>query len=186
MILASSEKNTLLVVARKAIESELERREFLIDSNSFEITEALRTNAGGFVTLKENGRLRGCVGFVEGIGTLFETIAEAAVSAACRDSRFPPVSLSELASIHIEISVLTPMKNVISASEIEIGRHGLFIRSGFRHGLLLPQVATEHGWDRTTFLEQTCIKAGISRNAWKQGGCEIKLFSACIFGDADE
>lgn len=186
MILASGEKTTLLAIARKAIASALEHREFRIDTHSYPITETLRTNAGAFVTLEENGRLRGCVGFIEGIGTLFETIAEAAVSAACNDSRFPPVTISELASIHIEISVLTPLKSVISPSEIEVGTHGLFIRSGFRHGLLLPQVAMEHGWDRTTFLEQTCIKAGISKNAWRQDDCEIQSFSACIFGDAHD
>ncbi len=104
-----------------------------------------------------------------------------AVAAAFDDPRFDPLTAKELKDLALEISVLTPMERLKIVDEIEVGKHGLYIKKGFYSGLLLPQVATEYGWDRITFLEETCRKAGLPRNAWKEKGTEIYLFSADIF-----
>ena len=104
-----------------------------------------------------------------------------AVAAALNDPRFPPVTRSELPDLEMEISVLTPLKEITDTSEIETGRHGIYIQKGYHSGLLLPQVAVEYGWDRTTFLEQTCRKAGIGQNDWKETDTKIFIFSAQIF-----
>ena len=104
-----------------------------------------------------------------------------AEAAALRDPRFPPVNEKELPDLEIEISVLTPLKKIADVSEIEVGKHGIYIKKGWNSGLLLPQVATEYGWNRQTFLEHTCQKAGLPSNAWKEKGTEIYIFSADIF-----
>ena len=108
---------------------------------------------------------------------------EMAEAAALRDPRFPPVSPDELDDLEIEISVLTVPKEIHDINEIEVGKHGIIIERGFNSGLLLPQVATEYGWDRITFLEHTCRKAGLPPNAWKEKGTIIKIFSAEVFDE---
>jgi AmmeMemoRadiSam system protein A len=138
---------------------------------------------GAFVTLHLEGQLRGCVGFVQAARGLSHTIAEAAVSAAFHDPRFPPVSLEEAPGLRVEISVLSPLQ-AIAPEEIVAGRHGLVVSRGPYRGLLLPQVAVEQEWDALTFLEQTCLKAGLPADAWKRGAT-VEAFTAEVFGEAE-
>ena len=140
---------------------------------------------GVFVTLHKNGKLRGCIGYVEGVDSLFKAVKTMAYSAAFRDPRFPPVVAKELDDIDIEISVLSPLKKIKNVNEIIVGEHGLIIQQGLSRGLLLPQVATEWGWDRTKFLEQTCQKAGLPEDAWQQKHTDIYIFSAEIFSEQE-
>jgi len=107
------------------------------------------------------------------------------LSASLNDPRFPPLTEEELRDIDIEISVLSPLKEIQDVSEIEVGRHGIYITRGYQSGVLLPQVATEYGWDRETFLQHTCQKAGLPPDAWKQEGTKIEIFDAQVFGEKD-
>jgi AmmeMemoRadiSam system protein A len=141
----------------------------------------LKENRGAFVTLQKQGQLRGCIGYIEGHGPLHHTIQEMAEAAAFRDPRFSPVKEKELSELDIEISVLTPLQRIKDVNEIQVGTHGIYIKKGWYSGLLLPQVATEYGWDRQTFLEHTCQKAGLPSTAWKEKDTEIYIFSADIF-----
>ncbi len=135
---------------------------------------------------RERGRLRGCIGFIEARKPLARTVEEMAVAAALQDPRFPPLREEELKEISLEISVLTPLRKTADVGQIEVGTHGLYVRKGSRAGLLLPQVATEYGWDRDTFLKETCRKAGLAPDAWRDPETEIYLFSADVFGDEQE
>jgi len=140
--------------------------------------------SGAFVTLKREGKLRGCIGTLECRRSLAEEIARVAVSAAVEDPRFSPLRPEELAGLKVEVSVLGPLEAIdpFDPAAIEIGRHGLVAEQGRRRGLLLPQVATEWGWDREQFLSQTCIKAGLPADAWRTGA-RIYRFDAIVFGD---
>jgi AmmeMemoRadiSam system protein A len=176
--LSEGEKKMLRQIAKTVIESKARGEpipESKIDSS------ALKENRGAFVSIHKKGQLRGCIGYIEGKGPLHKTIEEMAEAAAFRDPRFAPVTEKELNDLDIEISVLTPFKKISDTNEIEVGKHGIYIRKGWHSGLLLPQVATEYGWDRKTFLEHTCQKAGLSSNAWKDKDIEIYIFSADIF-----
>jgi MEMO1 family protein len=144
-------------------------------------TATLKERRGAFVTLYKKGELRGCIGYIIATKPLADTIAEMAEAAAFHDPRFMPVSADELKDIKIEISVLTPLKRIDNIDEIQVGTHGIYMKQGFSSGLLLPQVATEYGWDRLTFLKHTCLKAGIREDAWKDKSTEIFIFSADIF-----
>lgn len=142
-------------------------------------------NGGGaFVTLRRasDGELRGCVGQLESDEPLVRIVAAMAVAAASRDSRFEPVAAGELLSLRVEISVLSPLAP-IEPHAVEVGRHGLAVRLRERRGVLLPQVAVEHAWDRETFLAQTCLKAGLPKDAWRQPGIGISGFTATVFGE---
>jgi AmmeMemoRadiSam system protein A len=121
------------------------------------------------------------VGYTSAAKPLYETVRDAAVMAATRDTRFLPVGREELSTIRYEISVLSPLRRVMKVDEIVVGRDGLLVKNGGREGLLLPQVATEYGWDRGLFLEQTCVKAGLSRDAWKDEETDIFRFHAIVF-----
>ncbi|MDP9263599.1 MAG: AmmeMemoRadiSam system protein A, partial [Acidobacteriota bacterium] len=120
---------------------------------------------GAFVTLHLAGQLRGCVGFVQPARGLYHTVMEAALNAAFHDPRFLPVSTEEAPELEVEISVLSPLQP-IAPEEVVVGRHGLVVSRGSYRGLLLPQVAVENGWNAATFLEQTCLKAGLPADAW--------------------
>lgn len=137
---------------------------------------------GAFVTIHRLGELRGCLGRIETSAPLAETIVHLAGAVADSDPRFEPVSLMELNDIDIEISVLTPEREVRSIAEIELGRHGVIVEQGHRRGLLLPQVATEHGWDRETFVSHTCKKATLAADAWRRGA-RLFVFEAQVFGE---
>ena len=141
----------------------------------------LAAPGAAFVTLTKNGRLRGCIGYTEAVAPLFKVVQECAVAAATEDPRFPPVSSNELPSLRIEISVLTPLVPILP-EEVEVGRHGLMVAQGRMRGLLLPQVPVELGWDRETFLDQTCVKAGLSPSAWRHGAT-LRAFTAEVFAE---
>jgi len=180
--LTPEERKELLEVARNTISEKLENNEYV---NVPATSEALSKSCGAFVSLHKLGALRGCIGTFIGRRPLVNTVQEMALSASLNDPRFPPVSAEELADIDIEISVLSPLKEIRDISEIEVGRHGIYITRGFQSGVLLPQVATEYGWDRDTFLEHTCMKAGLPADAWKQEGTKIEIFDAQVFGEKD-
>jgi len=137
--------------------------------------------AGAFVSLHKKGHLRGCIGYVHAVRSLCRTVMEAAAAAASRDPRFPPVQPDELPDVDLEISVLSPFR-AVRPEEIQVGTHGVLITQDRRHGLLLPQVALEHQWDREKFLEETCRKAGLAPDAW-QRGATIEAFTADVFGE---
>jgi uncharacterized protein len=141
-------------------------------------------HSGAFVTLHVDRELRGCIGYPGSRDPLDQVVARCAVAAATEDPRFPSVEAGELGRLSIEISVLTPIVPVSTPDEIEVGRDGLVMEQGFRRGLLLPQVATEYGWDRETFLSHTCLKAGLPSNAWK-AGARIFRFQAEVFSEDD-
>lgn len=140
-------------------------------------------HAGAFVTLHAGGELRGCIGYPGSQKPLDEVIAQCAVASATEDPRFPPVHFSELDGLTVEISVLTPIEPVGDVADIEVGRDGLVVEQGFRRGLLLPQVALEHEWDRETFLNHTCMKAGLKAGAWR-AGAQVSRFRAEVFGES--
>ncbi len=142
----------------------------------------LREARGAFVTLHENGALRGCIGTIAAVAPLNVIVREMARAASVEDTRFPPVTTAELDALQLEISVLTPMV-AISPEDVVVGRHGLMVSYQGRQGLLLPQVATECGWDRETFLAQTCRKAGLAPDSWKQGA-KLEAFTAEVFGES--
>jgi AmmeMemoRadiSam system protein B/AmmeMemoRadiSam system protein A len=176
--LTKEEKRLLRQIARRAIEDVAQGKpmpDFAVES------QALMEKKGAFVTLKKGGQLRGCIGHIKGINPLYKIVREMAVAAAFHDPRFNPVTKAELPDLEIEISVLTPMKRIKDIEEIEIGKHGILMEKGPYSGLLLPQVATEYGWDRKTFLEHTCLKAGLATDAWKDKDVVISIFSADIF-----
>ncbi|WP_048143198.1 TIGR00296 family protein [Methanosarcina horonobensis] len=146
-------------------------------------------NRGVFVTLTENGMLRGCIGHPYPDSTLEQAIIDSAISAAARDPRFPPVVGEELDSIIVEVTILTqPEKINVPPEElpdkVEIGKHGLIVKQGYCQGLLLPQVAPEHGMDSIDFLGHTCMKAGLSPDAWVKGA-EVYCFEGQIFKEKE-
>ena len=180
--LNKEEKKKLLTIARYSIIEAVTGKK----QPEVKITdERLKENCGAFVTIKEHGQLRGCIGYIIAVKPLYETVKDVAASAAINDYRFRPVSGDELDKLKLEISVLTPLKRIKEIDEIEIGRDGLYMKRGLNSGLLLPQVATEYGWDRKTFLEQTCRKAGLATDAWKDKSTEIYIFSAEVFDEKD-
>jgi AmmeMemoRadiSam system protein B/AmmeMemoRadiSam system protein A len=176
--LNEQEKRLLKEIARTAIRCGLDGKPL---PQVQELTPALQEPRGAFVTLEKKRRLRGCIGFIQAVKPLHLTIQEMATAAAFRDPRFPPLSEKEWPEVEIEISVLTPMRRISDVSEIRVGTHGLYVVREPYRGLLLPQVATDHGWDRETFLEHTCTKAGLPSDAWKDPETQIHVFSADIF-----
>jgi len=178
--LNKEDRKKLIEIAKTSVFNKISGEkipEFKVES------EYLKQNCGAFVTLNENGRLRGCIGYIVAEKPLYKTIEEVAVSAALNDPRFPPVSKNELNKLEFEISVLTPFKLISDINKIEVGNHGLFIVKGRNQGVLLPQVAVSNKWDRNTFLEQVCIKAGLPPNSWKEKDADIYIFSAEVFGE---
>jgi len=172
----------LLKIARDSIESHLKKK----PQEEFEISDPmLREKRGAFVTLHKHDDLRGCIGDIIGSKPLHETVAEMAVAAAVRDPRFSPLTIDELSEVDIEISAMTPLKKIDNIDEIKVGTHGLYIKRGFLSGLLLPQVATEYGWNKEEFLEYTCQKAHLPMDAWKDEKTEIYIFSAQVFGEKE-
>jgi len=180
-IFTNDEKNALLQEARNAISKALGNP--VSDNVQFD-SPIFYEKRGAFVTLHNDAALRGCIGFVLPYKPLVDTVREMAVAAATRDPRFPPVESQELPRLHIEISVLSPLREIMDVDEIIVGEHGIYIQNGYNSGLLLPQVADEYNWDRQTFLEQTCRKAGLSESAWQDEKTVIKIFSAQVFGES--
>jgi len=176
---SSEERVLLLQLAHESIAATLERREISL----IPPTAHMAKPRGAFTTLYYRNALRGCVGYVLPIKPLNVTVAETARGAAFEDSRFSPVTLDEARELQVSLSVLSPPQ-LIQPDQIEIGRHGLLITLGPYRGLLLPQVPVEHEWDRRTFLEQTCRKAGLPPNAW-QMDAKLEAFTAEVFADPD-
>ena len=175
----AEERAVLLRLAHESIVSALERREISLTPPSPHLNEP----RGAFTTIYFHGNLRGCVGYVFPVASLYRTVAETARAAAFEDTRFSPVSLQEAADLGVSLSILSPLR-VITPEDVEIGRHGLVVSQGGRRGLLLPQVPVEHQWDRVTFIEQTCRKAGLPLDAWRLGAT-LEAFTAEVFGDRD-
>jgi len=182
MNLTQDEKKYLLTLSRKIISLKSERKKYKKEGY---FSSSLKAQTGLFVTLHKFDQLRGCIGYVEGIKPLQDAVEEMSIAAAFEDPRFPPVESDELENIEIEISVLSPLETILDTNRIEIGRHGLVIEQGLMRGLLLPQVATDYDWNVQTFLEQTCHKAGLKSDAWKDESTKIQIFSAEIFCDSD-
>lgn len=183
-MLTTEQRKILLRIARDAITSVLEgkRTEFI----AADYDETLRRPAGAFVTLNtRNGDLRGCIGSIIPVAPLFQAVAQSAVNAAFRDPRFRPVTRVEIDDLELEISVMGVIERVVETGEIEVGRDGLIMSRGHAAGLLLPQVASEYGWDRETFLSQTCVKAGLPPNSWRDLGTKIERFSAEVFSEVN-
>jgi AmmeMemoRadiSam system protein A len=164
-------------LAHESILSTLRLRELALDAPTAHLGEM----RGVFTSLYLAGQLRGCVGYVISQSPLYRTVAETARGAAFADNRFCPVTLEEAAQLAIELSILSSPQP-INPEEIEVGRHGLLISQHAHRGLLLPQVASERQWDRLTFLEQTCRKAGLPADAW-QSGAVVQAFTAEVFGE---
>jgi AmmeMemoRadiSam system protein A len=171
------ERAQLLRLAHDSIASALQEFELSLDAPTPHLAEP----RGAFTSLYLRGELRGCVGYVLPSCTVYRAVAETARAAAFDDNRFPPVTEEEAPHLAIELSILSPPQP-IQADEVEVGRHGLLVSCHGRRGLLLPQVPVEHGWDRATFLGQTCRKAGLPLDAW-QKDATIEAFTAEVFGD---
>jgi uncharacterized protein len=180
-MLNPEQRSQLLRIARHSIESVLDGRTAEILEH--ELDEVLRRPAGAFVTLKKHEDLRGCIGSIHPVAPLCRAVSSNAINAAFRDPRFHPLQKDEYPSIRLEISVMGPVERVASIEDIEVGRDGLIVSAGRNAGLLLPQVATEYGWDAETFLGHTCMKAGLPRDFWRRSECRIERFSAEVFGE---
>lgn len=178
--MTAKEKTELLALARATIIASVNGQALPEPAKPSKILER---QSGCFVTIKQQGQLRGCIGSFVSDRPLWQTVREMAISAATRDPRFYPMKPDDLSNITLEISVLSPLRQIQSVEEIQVGTHGIYLIKGRAHGVLLPQVATEYGWDRETFLRHTCLKAGLPENTW-QKECEIYIFSAEVFGEA--
>jgi len=178
MILTEEEKDILLDIAKNTIQCRLDGK---VPAESSIESETLKAKRGAFVTLRKDEHLRGCIGCIDARDPLYRIVEEMAVASAFKDPRFPSLKHDELKYLTIEISALTPLKLIKEINEIEVGTHGIYLVKGYHSGLLLPQVATEYAWDRFTFLEETCCKAGLSPNAWKEKDTNIYIFSADVF-----
>jgi len=177
--LTAKQQADLLDIARQAIRARVRGSAEVRRSSS---DPALSAPGAAFVTLTRAGELRGCIGHVHPILPLAETVAQCAAAAATGDPRFPAVTTRELPQLALEISVLSPLRPLPNPAEVEVGVHGLHISDVQRRCLLLPLVATEHGWDRETFLRQTCLKAGLPPDAWRRGA-RIQVFTVQHFTD---
>jgi AmmeMemoRadiSam system protein A len=176
--LSETDQQFLLRLARQALEESV--RHYKLPHVEVPCGP-LHEKCGAFVTLHKGGRLRGCIGYIESLKPLYQTVCECAMAAALHDPRFDPVAPEELPSLHLEISVLSPLED-ISAEQVEVGRHGLLVSRGPQRGVLLPQVAVEWKWDARQFLEETCLKAGLPPDAWRHGA-RIQAFTAQVFAE---
>ncbi len=179
-VLNKEEQDELLKLAKMTVESVVKTGRKPDYTNKM---PGLNQPLGAFVTLREKGELRGCIGRFEPDNPICEVVMEMAIAAATQDYRFPPVTERELGQLEYEISVLSPLRKVSSWKEIEIGKHGVEVARGMRRGVFLPQVATETGWDLETFMNNLCAhKAGLPEDAWKDPKTDIFVFTAQVFG----
>jgi len=178
--LRNSEKKALLVLARDAIQRYLTTHTVPLARN---FPPRMDSPQGAFVTLSKNGELRGCIGHIPPDMELGTTVGTMALQSAFNDPRFPPVQLSEVNNLEIEISVLTPMKPIASSDEIVVGRDGVLMSKSGTSAVFLPQVATENHWDRKEMLDNLCIKAGLASGCWKQDA-KFQVFQADVFSES--
>ena len=177
-MMSPAQRKELLALARSALEARVR------GGRGPQPPDDLNVPASGlFVTIHCRGDLRGCLGTLGAREHLADAVVRLSGDVAQEDYRFRPLSVHELPDVAIDLSVLTPPEIVSDPATIEVGRDGLIVQQGSYRGLLLPQVATEHGWDRDTFLAHTCIKAGLPPDAWKRGATILK-FQAEVFGEA--
>ncbi len=176
-MLSENEATILLSIAREAIINIVKGQEYRPAPRE---EKALNERAGCFVTIKIDGHLRGCIGNFQTERPLFLEVAEMAAASASKDPRFHPLENDEVDSITLDISVLSPLEKIEDSEQIEVGTHGIYIEKNFSRGVLLPQVATDNDWDRNTFLQQTCLKAGLKPDSWQAADAEIYIFSAQI------
>ncbi|MGI8784502.1 MAG: AmmeMemoRadiSam system protein A [Acidobacteriota bacterium] len=176
--LTEADRSSLLRLARRSLTQYTESKEI---PSTGKFSESLRLRLGVFVTLRRGETLRGCIGFATGIKPLAEAVVHCVIAAGHEDLRFDPVEVTELDDIHIEISVLGEPQLVRDISEIEVGKHGLIVEKAARRGLLLPQVAVEHGFDAARFLDEVCVKAGLDRGAWQDRTARLSRFTAEVF-----
>lgn len=189
LTLNAEEREYLLAVARLAVVKSLAGH-FSENDLPPPPGKVLEETLGAFVTLKKKSALRGCIGRIVGDAPLYLTVVRMAQAAAFNDTRFSRVSLSEESELEYEVSVLGPVEPCLNPEKIIIGRHGLIMRKGARQGLLLPQVPVEWGWNRETFLQQTCKKASLPSDEWKQAwkdksGVELYWFESVIIGEQE-
>ncbi len=177
-MLSSTAATHLLQIAREAIIHQIKNEDY---SPTRPEEKALNQHSGCFVTITQNGDLRGCIGNFQSQQPLYLEVTTMAVAAASQDPRFQPMGRDELDNFSVEITVLSPLEKISDTSLIEVGTHGIYIVKGVKRGVLLPQVATEYGWDRETFLRQTCVKAGLSEESWQHTDADIYIFSGQIF-----
>lgn len=179
ILLSEKDKQTLLDIARESMHSAvLGGKKFKLSPDEY--SDTLKSKYGAFVTLRNKGKLRGCLGRMTGDIPLYKMIQEMAISASLYDYRFTPVGPDELSNIDIEISVLSPMTRIDDITEIELGKHGIYIQKGIDSGVFLPQVATETGWSREDFLGHCSRdKAGLGWSGWKDA--DVYIFTATIF-----
>lgn len=180
MHLSNEEKRYLLQLARESILNKLSKNSQTTKADNFNI---LNENCGAFVTLHKEGNLRGCVGYIFGLGKLTDTISQAAIHSAFNDNRFMPVKIEELSDITIEISLLSVPFSMNDYEEIIIGKHGLIVRENNHSGLLLPQVPIEHNMNKEEYLTALCQKAGLPRNLWQKKLLQIDMFTAEVFSE---
>jgi AmmeMemoRadiSam system protein A len=184
--LTGEEKKMLLTMVRQTLEEYLKTGKVPDFFKDKPVPEHLKMETGMFVTLHKNHMLRGCIGYITGREPLYKAVSDLAISSATRDPRFRPVKHEELKDIDIEISVMTPLKRITDPNEVVVGKHGVVVQKGFSSGVFLPQVATEQGWDRETFLTELCRgKAGLPGDAWKDKNTELYIFSADVFGEKE-
>ena len=179
--LNNHEKTELLRLARKSVEYAVREKKAYEPTAS--ASEVLNQERGAFVTLRKSGDLRGCIGYTSAAKPLYMTVRDTATLAALRDTRFQPVSASELSQLDYEVSVLSPLRRVLDVRQIKVGQHGLLMKNGPHEGLLLPQVPVDEKWDRPRFLEETCAKAGMRSGCWKDENTDIFIFTAVVFGE---
>lgn len=182
MELSAQDRKELLHIARERISNHLDE----IESGSpLDIPSHLLQPSGVFVTLRIGEELRGCIGYIEALKPLAIAVSEIAEKAAFEDPRFLPLELSEIESVEIEISVLSPLTLITEIEDIIIGKHGLVIDAGYARGLLLPHVAREFFWTREQFLDHTCAKAGLPPLSWKKSDVKIFAFTTETFSEKD-
>ena len=182
-MLTENQKKELLALARNTIKDYATKGMVPKYSTSDPV---LKEKCGAFVTLHNHGKLRGCIGMIEGVQPLCDTVIEMAIEAANNDPRFDPVTADELADIDLEISVLFPKQKVKSYEEIELGKHGVIVKRGYASGVFLPQVADETGWSKEEFMRNLCSgKAGLPPECYKDPKTEIYVFEAEVFGEKE-
>lgn len=180
-ILNAEQKKKLLKIARDTIVEYIKNKKII---GIKETDPILNQTMGAFVTLHENNQLRGCIGNIIGEKALYLTVQDMSIASSTEDPRFSPLTKEEIPLIHIEISVLSPLKKIKNSDEIILGKHGVLVKNNTQGGVFLPQVANETGWTKEEFMNNLCAhKAGLPKDAWKKNQCEIYIFNAEVFGE---
>ncbi len=185
MPLTKEERRLLLSLARKAIKAIIEGKDIHdVEPETSSLSPTLKKKMGVFVTLHKNQELRGCIGYILPMLPLWQAVMENARNAAFRDPRFPPLGPKELGQVDIEISVLTPPREISDISEFRVGTDGIILKKGPYQAVFLPQVATEQGWDRETTMRYLSMKAGLDPEAWRRDA-RFETFQAEVFSESD-